>query len=49
MTGRHEEAIPRESAMSWSELWIPASIALVVGLRWLLGERHSLYGDETST
>jgi hypothetical protein len=28
------------------ELWIPASIAIVVGLRWLLGERHSVYGDE---
>ena len=28
------------------ELWIPAAIAITVGLRWLLGERHSVYGDE---
>ena len=27
-------------------LWIPASIALLIGLRWLLGERHSVYRDE---
>jgi hypothetical protein len=28
------------------EAWIPATIALIVSLRWLLGERHSVYGDE---
>jgi 4-amino-4-deoxy-L-arabinose transferase-like glycosyltransferase len=29
-----------------AELWIPAAISLAVGFRWLLGERHSIYGDE---
>ena len=28
------------------ELWIPAAISLFIGLRWLLAERHSAYGDE---
>jgi 4-amino-4-deoxy-L-arabinose transferase-like glycosyltransferase len=28
------------------ELWIPSTLVLVVGLRWLLGELHSVYGDE---
>ena len=28
------------------ELWIPSCISLLVGLRWLLVERHSVYGDE---
>ena len=35
-----------DSALRLSELWIPAVISLIVGLRWLLGERHSVYGDE---
>ena len=28
------------------ELWIPAAITLFIGLRWLLAERHSVFGDE---
>jgi Dolichyl-phosphate-mannose-protein mannosyltransferase len=33
---------PRPAFVSW----IPTTIALIVSLRWLLGERHSVYGDE---
>ncbi len=28
------------------ELWIPAAATLCIGLRWLLAERHSAFGDE---
>jgi dolichyl-phosphate-mannose-protein mannosyltransferase len=36
----------RTSAPLARELWIPALLALLVAFRWLLGERHSVYGDE---
>ena len=34
------------SRMRPVELWIPAAITLFIGLRWLLAERHSAFGDE---
>jgi dolichyl-phosphate-mannose--protein O-mannosyl transferase len=43
---RKATSSPVLRVMRAHELWIPASIALFVSMRWLLGERHSLYGDE---
>ena len=43
MTEPSHASVRPQSAIA---LWIPAAIVLVVCLRWLLGERHSVYGDE---
>jgi hypothetical protein len=39
-------AVKADTTMRARELWVPAVIALFVAYRWLLGERHSVYGDE---
>jgi hypothetical protein len=40
------ERLLAQPALRRNELWIPAAISVAVGLRWILGERHSVYGDE---